>query len=106
MMKGFDCFQAIGLALLVTLLSAAPGAAFYCYVPEKPGSPFALRERPSAQARIVGLMEPGHMMRSVARTRERNGWALVDWFKDQSSKKPLGRGWVYIEEIHGGECED
>ncbi|MCZ8181887.1 MAG: hypothetical protein O9322_02870 [Beijerinckiaceae bacterium] len=90
-----------------TLLAISTASAFFCYVPEKPEGPVALRERPDPQAKIVAMMPPGGMVREVKGNSRHKEWVQVLWIADQAQqKKVTGRGWVVHSQIHGGECED
>lgn len=95
-----------GCLIALGLLTTSGASAFYCYVPEKPESPVALREKPDDGARLVLRMPPGSMVRSVKGARERGGWVHVLWFPAQASRKEGGKGWVRHDLIYGGECED
>jgi hypothetical protein len=102
-----DRFKAAAAAIMALgLFSVSEAAAFYCYVPEKPESPVALREKPSDTAKLVVRMPPGSMIRSTNGVRERNGWVHVSWYAEQLSKKVGGKGWVRHDLVYGGECED
>lgn len=89
----------------VPALSTA--SAFFCYVPEKPEGPAALRERPHPQAKIVAMMPAGSMVREAKGNSRRKEWVRVLWIADQARQsKVTARGWVIHSQIHGGECED
>jgi hypothetical protein len=98
---------ALGFSVVgATLLAVSTASAFFCYVPETPNGPIALREKPDAQAKIVAQMPPGTMVRKMSGKSEHKEWVRVFWIKEQGDKKPSGRGWVVHQQIHGGECED
>jgi hypothetical protein len=89
-----------------TLLAVSTASAFFCYVPETPNSPVALRDKPDAQAKIVARLTPGTMVREATGKSQHKEWVRVLWYKSQGDAKPAARGWVVHTEIHGGECED
>ncbi len=93
-------------ALGAAVFSTAPASAFYCYVPEKPGGPIPLRERPNDKAKVVVMMPPGGMVRLVPSRRSPEDWVQVRWEREAQSGKYNARGWTRRLDIHGGECED
>jgi hypothetical protein len=97
---------AIVIAVKITFLFNVSASAFYCYVPEKPGGPIPLRERPNDTAKVVALMPPGGMVRLIPSRRQPEGWVQVRWQRQAQSRKFDARGWARHTEIHGGECED
>jgi hypothetical protein len=103
---GIRLKTAAACLIVFSLLPVSGASAFYCYVPEKPESPVALREKPDDGAKLVLRMPPGSMVRSTKGVRERNGWVHVLWYQSQASKKEAGKGWVRHDLIYGGECED
>ncbi len=91
----------------VAPLALAQGRYFQCYIPDKPGAPFALRATPSATGKVVTMMPAGSRVSNVPRVKERGEWLYVDWFWDDPARaKDRARGWVNRREIHGGECAD
>jgi SH3-like domain-containing protein len=104
--KAASTLRAAFAAMALATISAAPASAFYCYVPEKPDGPIALRERPDDASRIVARMEPGGMVRMVVNRREPEGWVQVRWQREALSRRFDATGWARRDQIRGGECAD
>ncbi len=101
---------ALTIPLAWALLPLTPALAAkgtqMCYVPTREEGPPTLHEKPSKTAKVVGKLEPGQIIVRIFKVRDRGGWQFVHWFRQETDKKPAGKGWVVALEVHGGECED
>ena len=95
-------------------LGPASAGAFACYVGEQPGGEGATLEvhrRPDANSPVIARLGRYTMVGDGRRIRERDGWILVRWSREQMTQASFerghgdGKGWVRRDRING-ECED
>ncbi len=94
------------LTALLLLIAAPAAQAFNCYIPERPESPAALHEKPDPKSKIIARMPPGGMIKQVRNSPDRGGWVHVQWNPRSEDKSKPKRGWVVLDHVYGGECED
>ncbi|HRE20368.1 MAG TPA: hypothetical protein PKW21_04965 [Rhabdaerophilum sp.] len=94
------------LPILALLVAMPTAQAFNCYIPERPESPAALHEKPDPKSKVIARMAPGGMIKQVRNSPDRNGWVHVQWNPRSEDKSKPKRGWVVLDHVYGGECED